>query len=88
MLTQFYIIEVQQYEDGTFGDIKHIAYDEDPDQARLKAESKFYEVLASAAISKLPMHSAILFKSDGFPVMYKSFTHTVHPEEQPEDEES
>lgn len=75
-MTQFYIMEIQQYADGTYGDIKHFAYDEDADKARLKAESKFYEVLAAAAISELPMHSAIMFSAEGFPVMHQCYKHS------------
>ena len=83
-LTQFYIIEVQQYQDGSFGDIKHFAYDEDPDMARLKAESKYYEVLSAAAISNLPMHSAILFSAEGFPIMHQCYKHTVVSQDESE----
>ena len=88
-LTQFYIIEVQQYQDGSYGDIKHFAYDEDPDKARLKAESKYYEVLAAAAVSELPMHSAILFSAEGFPIMHQCYKHdvtAVEPSPEPESE--
>lgn len=87
MLTQIYIIEIQQYQDGSYGDIKHFVYDEDPDMARLKAESKFYEVLAAAAISNLPSHAAIMFSSEGFPIMSKCYKHTpVNPAPEPESE--
>jgi len=79
-MTQFYIMEIQQYEDGSYGDIKHFAYDEDADKARLKAESKYYEVLSAAAVSNLPMHSAILFSAEGFPLMNKCYKHEVQPE--------
>lgn len=81
-MVQFYIIEVQQYQDGTYGDIKHFAYDEDADKARLKAESKFYEVLSAAAISELPMHSAIMFSAEGFPIMHQCYKHAVTPSEE------
>lgn len=80
-MTQYYIMELQKYADGSFGDIKHIAYDEDPTKARLKAESKFYEVLSAAAISELPVHAAIMFTSDGVPVMHQRYTHVVVQEE-------
>lgn len=87
-LTQFYIMEIQQYNDGSYGDIKHFAYDEDPDKARLKAESKYYEVLSAAAVSELPMHSAILFSAEGFPIMNKCYKHTVTaPAEEDEGDE-
>ena len=86
-MTQFYIVEVQQYANGEFGHIVHYAFDEDPDKARLKGESKYYEVLAAAAVSNLPSHSAILFSTEGFPIMHQCYKHTVTPEPEPEPEE-
>ena len=76
-MTQYYIVEVQQYADGTFGHLVHYAYDADPDIARLKGESKYHEVLAAAAISNLPTHSAIMFSTEGFPVMHQCYKHNV-----------
>lgn len=76
-MTQYYIMELQQYTDGSYGDIKHIAYDEDAGKARLKAESKFYEVLSAAAISEIPVHAAIMFTSEGMPIMNQRYIHTV-----------
>jgi hypothetical protein len=86
MIYQFYIMEIQQYADGSYGDIKHFVYDEDADKARLKGESKFYEVLAAAAVSNLPSHAAIMFSSDGFPIMHQCYKHEVTPEPTPEPE--
>ena len=86
-MTQYYIIELQQYTDDSFGDIKYIAYDEDPAMARRKADSKFYEILSAAAVSELPVHAAIMFTSDGVPVMHQKYTHVVVQEEvEPEEE--
>lgn len=85
-MTQYYIIELQKYLDGSFGDIKHVAWDEDPTKARLKAESKFYEVLAAAAVSELPVHAAIMFTSEGVPVMNQRYVHAI-PQVEPEPEE-
>ena len=79
--TQYYVFEIQQYADGTYGDLKHIAYDEDPDMARRKAESKYHEVLAAAAISNIPSHAAVVVGSDGFPILHQCYTHEVEPEE-------
>ena len=76
-MTQYYIVEIQQYENGEYGHIVHFAYDADADTARLKAESKYYEVLSAAAISNLPMHSAILFSAEGFPVMNQCYKHNI-----------
>ena len=79
-MTQLYIVEVQQYGDGTFGHLVHYVYDEDADKARLKAESKYHEVLAAAAISNTRSHSAILFNTDGFPLLHQCYKHEVTPE--------
>lgn len=90
-MTQFYIVEVQQYANGEFGHLVHYAWDEDADKARLKAESKYHEVLAAAAVSNTLSHAAILFSTDGFPVMHQCYKHEVIPEapapvEEPEEE--
>lgn len=74
-MNQFYVLEIQQYASGEFGHIVHYAYDENPEMARLKGEAKYHEVLAAAAISELPMHSAILVNQAGFPVMHQSYVH-------------
>ena len=84
-MNQFYIIEIQQYTDGNYGHIVHFAYDENPTKARLKAEAKYHEVLASAAVSELPQHSATLLTADGRAVMNQCYKHeVVQPEVEPE----
>jgi len=86
-MNQFYIIEIQQYTDGNYGHIVHFAYDENPTKARLKAEAKYHEVLASAAVSELPQHSATLLTADGRAVMNQCYKHVVDepkPDEEPE----
>lgn len=79
-MTQFYIVEIQQYANGEYGHLVHYAYDEDSDKARLKAESKYHEVLAAAAISNTKSHAAILFSTEGFPVVHQCYKHDVTPE--------
>lgn len=83
---QYYIVEIQQYQNGEFGHLVHYAYDEDKDKARLKGESKYHEVLAAAAISELPSHAAIMFNTDGFPLMNQCYKHEPEPEPKPETE--
>ena len=86
-MTQYYVVEIQTYADGTYGHLVHPAYDEDPNKAHLKAESKFHEILAAAAISELPSHAAILFTSEGYPLMNQCYKHPiVTPEPEPEGE--
>ena len=89
-MTQFYIVEIQQYADGSYGHLVHYVYDEDPDKARMKGESKYHQVLAAAAISELPSHAAIMFATDGFPIMHQCYKHeaSAAPEPEPETEQS
>ena len=84
-MTQFYIFEIQQYDNGEFGHIVHFAFDANPTKARLKAEAKYHEVLAAAAVSELPQHSATLLTSDGRAIMNQCYRHEiVQPEPEPE----
>lgn len=76
-MNQFYIIEIQQYINGEFGHIVHFAFDENATKARLKAEAKYHEVLAAAAVSELPQHSATLLTSDGRAVMNQCYRHEI-----------
>lgn len=86
-MNQFYIIEIQQYVNGEFGHIVHFAYDENATKARLKAEAKYHEVLAAAAVSELPQHSATLITSDGRCIMSQCYRHEIaQPEPEPEEE--
>ena len=78
-MTQFYILEIQQYQNGEYGHIVHFAFDADPDIARLKGESKYHEILAAAAVSTLPSHAAILISAEGFPVLHQCYKHAVTP---------
>lgn len=40
-----------------------------------EAESKFYSILASAAINSVPVHSAIIVSEDGIPVRHQCYKH-------------
>lgn len=87
-MTQYYIIEIQQYANGEYGHLVHYAYDEDPDKARLKAESTYHSILSSAAVSETKKHSAIILSDECFPVENKCYKHNVsvpEPEETPEE---
>lgn len=85
-MNQYYIIEIQQYASGEYGHIVHFAHDEDASKARLKAESKYHEVLAAAAISELQSHAATLLTADGRMIMNQCYKHPkVVPEPEPEE---
>ena len=49
MVYQFYVVEIQQYDNGEYGHLVHYVYEADPRKARLKGEAKYYEVLSAAA---------------------------------------
>lgn len=76
-MTQFYIVEILQYPNGEYGHNVHYAFDEDPDIARLKGESKYHEVLSSAAVSDTLSHSAIMFNTDAFPLIHQDYKHKI-----------
>lgn len=82
---QYYILEIQKYTNGEYGHIVHYAYDENAEKARLKAESKYHEVLAAAAVSELPQHSATLIYSDGRVVANQCYTHNTATQEEVEE---
>lgn len=76
-MNQYYIIEIQQYANGEYGHQVHFAYDEDASKARLKAESKYHEVLAAAAVSELQSHAATLLTADGRVIMNQCYKHAI-----------
>ena len=72
---QNYVVAVKKTASGEYEHNVFWLYDEDPDTAMLKAESKFHEILAAAAVSEMAEHSAILFTSEGFPKDHKCYKH-------------
>ncbi len=84
-MTQFYIIEIKQLNSGEYEHTVHYAWDENPDMARLKAESKYHDILSKGAVSETLKHSAIIISDESFPVMNQCYKHEV---EQPVEEEN
>ncbi len=66
----FFILELQVDENGV-GSVLPAHTKED----RNEAESVYYSVLASAAISKVKHHGAILLNEDCVPIMYYAYRH-------------
>lgn len=85
MVYQYYVVEIQKYANGEYGHLVHYVYDANQDKARLKGESKYHEVLAAAAVSELPSHAAIMFSTEGFPIMHQCYTHEAATPEVPEE---
>lgn len=65
----YIVVEIQTRADGTVGTLV-TSFTE-----RSSAESAYYNVLASAAISILPMHAAILADNEGLVIESKCYKH-------------
>lgn len=65
----YIVIELQKNAEGHVANI----VTEHPTQA--EAESKYYSVLAAAAVSTIPVHSAIIVSEEGFPVKHQCYKH-------------
>ena len=65
----YIVIEIQKNTEGVVANIvtAHTTLAE--------AESKFYTILASAAINSVPVHSAIIVSEEGFPVKHQCYKH-------------
>jgi hypothetical protein len=71
IVTQYLVMEIQQFEGGGTSTPVY-GYD-----TREKAESKYHQVLSSAAVSSLPIHSAILCTVDGAVLEAKCYRHEI-----------
>ena len=66
---KYIVIELQKNSDGSVGNLVY-AFNK-----KAEAESKYYAILSAAAVSSVPVHSAIIIQEDAVPVQYKSFSH-------------
>lgn len=71
MEMKFLVIEIQKNSDGTVGNFVW-AFD-----TINAAESKYHAVLSAAAISTIPVHSAVLLNDTGYCVRSQYYTHEV-----------
>lgn len=71
---KFLVTEIQKFEGGAISTPSY-AYDD-----RDHAEAKFYTILATAAVSELPLHAAIMYTEEGTPIMNKHYYHIPEPE--------
>jgi hypothetical protein len=65
----YIVIELQKNDQGVVSNIV-TAFD-----TLAEAESKYYTILSAAAISKVPVHSAIIVSEEGFPVKHQCYKH-------------
>lgn len=48
---------------------------------RKQAESKYHQILAAAAISEVPKHSAVMLTESGTKIKNECYIHSAEPEE-------
>lgn len=78
---KFIVLEIQQQDDGTVANLTSSFTD------LASAESTFYSILASAALSSVHIHTAVLLDTTGFVYQYKGYVRPLpDPEPAPEPE--
>lgn len=77
---KYIVIEVQKYDNGAIGIVPPVTYD-----TRESADSKFYTILAAAALSGLPKHGAMIFSENCKLIMSKLYDReqATNPDEMP-----
>ena len=70
----FIVMEVQVFADGGKSTPCY-AFDN-----KNSAEQKYHAVLSSAAVSKLPIHTAFMLTEDGYVIKSECFRHEVEVE--------
>lgn len=78
---QYIVIEIQTNADGTVGNLVYSYTD------RNEAERQYHLILASAAVSELPAHSAVMLTNDGRCIMSQCYKHAVAVPESEEEAE-
>lgn len=87
MVYQYYVVEIKRFFNGELEHNITWHWDADQDKARLKGESKWHEVMSAAAVSETLTHGAIMFSSEGFPILNECYHHTQPtPEPEPAEE--
>ena len=78
---KYLVTEIQKFDTGAMSTPAY-AYDDIN-----AAQSKYHAILSGAAVSKLPVHSAVLMNETGYCIAHECFTY-VEPEPEPEQEET
>ena len=79
---KYLVIEIQKFDTGAISTPTY-AYDNES-----SALGKYHSILASAAVSKLPVHACAIITEEGFPLRHECYKHAVEPEPTPEPEEN
>lgn len=74
----YIVLEIQTFDNGTVAVLPANVYN-----SRNEAESRYHTILAAAAVSSLPCHSAMMVSEDGFPLLHAAYRHDVQPAAEP-----
>lgn len=69
-IKMYIVMEIQTNAEGQVATLINQYEDE------FAADSKFHQILASAAISDVPIHTAFILTDDGYAVRAESYKHT------------
>lgn len=67
---KYIVIELQKLAEDV--DISTLVF---PKNTKEEAESTYYSILSSAAVSNIPVHGAIIISEEGFPVKHQCYKH-------------
>ena len=67
----YIVLEIQKVDESSVGTLIN-SYEN-----RNEAESKYHTVLAAAAISTIPQHSAIMMEDNCVPIKFDGYDHPV-----------
>lgn len=84
MTYQYYTVEVVKNANGEYEHSVLWHFADSDEAARLKGESKFYEIMSRAAVSEFAEHGAILFSSRCKRIMDKCYIHATEQETESE----
>ena len=74
----YILLETQSYANGTVSTLVNTYEDRDT------AENKYHLILAAAAVSELPRHSAFMLSDEGYIIKSECYTHLTSAEESEE----
>ena len=77
----FIVTEIQMLAEGQIASIT-VAFEN-----RREAQAKYHQILASACLSGLPCHSALLYTEEGFLIQSDYFRTEPEKQEEPEQQE-
>lgn len=66
---KYLVIEIQKFPEGSMS-TPSFAFD-----SLNSAEAKYHAILSAAAVSSLPVHSAVLMNETGYVIRSQSYTH-------------